>query len=203
MPLKEQAALKHGLEWLRGKQWGLEWDVCVRGLIEFERLHGFTATKKDRLPNEGRPEDYADWMKVGRRKLVDWKINKKTFIRKWWSWWRNMKTVECEEDEATTDDDTNWRALLIPGVSGLFLVVLGLAWWGHDIDVEGRASRTPMGWASAVREVTRVLWESKDHYKGNNLENDAAKQKDGSNNDVGDPKGAGCDENNGGIVAGT
>ncbi|KAG6824461.1 hypothetical protein H0H92_006827 [Tricholoma furcatifolium] len=146
-------------------------------------------------------------MKLGRRKLVDWQINRKTFISKWWSWWRTMKNVDSEDenqDEATTYDDTNWCALLVPGVSGLFLVVLGLAWWGHDIGAEGRATRTPMGWASAVREVTRVLWESRDHYKGKNMENEAAKKNVASHDEVSGSKVAGGDENNGEIsVAGS
>ncbi|KAG6809359.1 hypothetical protein H0H92_000567 [Tricholoma furcatifolium] len=145
-----------------GREWGTEWDVCIRGLLEFEKRHDFPIEGK-RMKVQSRPDEYKQWMKSG-RKIVDLPISG-TFAGEWWSWWRGVK-----EGDGDSDEEVDWKSVLIPGNSGIFLVVLGLAWWGESIDCEGRAMRVPMSWSAAVCEVTRILWDSKDHEEQENVD---------------------------------
>ncbi|KAG6821893.1 hypothetical protein H0H92_000303, partial [Tricholoma furcatifolium] len=62
-------SIRESLEWLRNKEWGTEWDVCIRGLLEFEKRHDFPIEGK-RMKTQSRPDEYKQWMKSG-RKIVD------------------------------------------------------------------------------------------------------------------------------------
>ncbi|KAG6847759.1 hypothetical protein H0H93_006174 [Arthromyces matolae] len=102
----KKKSMREGLEWLRNKEWGSEWDVCIRGLIEFERWHGFPSEGK-RMATESRPDEYKQWIKVGRCKLVDWLVSQ-AFSDKWWMWWQKMKTSNDEHRmNIDEDDDTD------------------------------------------------------------------------------------------------
>ncbi|KAG6824971.1 hypothetical protein H0H92_005271 [Tricholoma furcatifolium] len=151
--------MMEGLTWLKDQDWGAEWDLCIRGLIEFERRHGFPNETK-RLSIENRPDEYKQWFKGG-RKYTNQKTNGE-FPSNWWTWWHDIKTVSSDVDVQPGEEEVDWDELDIPGTSGMFLLVVGLLWWGEKNQEIGRRYDGPHSWLAGVREVSRALWESGD-----------------------------------------
>ncbi|KAG6822133.1 hypothetical protein H0H92_015126 [Tricholoma furcatifolium] len=93
--------IRESLEWLQNKEWGTEWDVCIRGLLEFKKRHDFPIEGK-RMKTQSRPDEYKQWMKSG-RKIVDVLISG-TFAGEWWSWWRSVK-----EGDGDSGEEIDWK----------------------------------------------------------------------------------------------
>lgn len=61
-------------------------------------------------------------------------------------------------------NDADMAALNKAGPLGLFLVVLGLVWWGERQEEIGRRYEGPGGWLAGVNEVRRVLSDLRDDH---------------------------------------
>ncbi|KAG6809257.1 hypothetical protein H0H92_000988 [Tricholoma furcatifolium] len=144
--------MMEGLTWLKDRKWGPEWDLCIRGLIELERRHGFPVETK-RLSMEERPVEYKQWFKAGRR--YTHQNTNGEFPNSWWAWWRGIKTLSCDVDVEPGEEGVDWDELDVPGTSGVFLVVVGLAWWGEKNQEIGRRFDGPHSWLAGVRETQK------------------------------------------------
>ncbi|KAG6805003.1 hypothetical protein H0H92_001196, partial [Tricholoma furcatifolium] len=75
-----------------------------------------------RLSTDQRPAAISSWMR-GKRRWVDVEIDD-GFATAWLAWWSGLKE----------GGDTNIAKLAKGGANGLLLVVIGLAWWGNEVD---------------------------------------------------------------------
>ncbi|KAG6836039.1 hypothetical protein H0H93_012003 [Arthromyces matolae] len=132
------------LTYLTEKPWGVEWKECVKALVDFERAREFPR-EEGRLPGKGRPEEFSNWMSKTRR-WDDVETNDK-FVTSWWTWWNSLKDLV----------ELNRSKVEKGGSNGLMLVVLGLAWWGARIGIEGQSIRGTGSWSSAVCDVKATL----------------------------------------------
>ncbi|KAG6823384.1 hypothetical protein H0H92_010421 [Tricholoma furcatifolium] len=88
----------------------------------------------------------------GGRRWTDIEVNG-GFAGAWSAWWRTLK-----EDLSKISKG---------GANGMVVVVIGLAWWGHQAEEVGRKSRGEDGWGWAVRDVGSILKVMSDGLKSN------------------------------------
>lgn len=134
--------------------WGSAWAACVAAFVALESLHGFDL-KEYRLPSVLRPIQYKQWITA--KRASDWipSVDTPTFSTSWLAWWAEIQPPGRIEEGgitlSTTAEGLLWQKLAKTGPSGMFLVLVGLAWWrrlGGAEDVE---------WLNAVLDVEWAL----------------------------------------------
>jgi hypothetical protein len=80
-----------------------------------------------------------------------------------------------EEGDETIDTEALDKA----GSGGMFLVALGLVWWGEKIEEIGRRLDVTGSWLTSVREVAGVLDSLRDWHQAEKAEGASAKAADG------------------------
>ncbi|KAG6825080.1 hypothetical protein H0H92_004754 [Tricholoma furcatifolium] len=138
----DNVGMRAAVGYLNAKCWCKDWMECVEALVGFERKNGFPRDG-GRLSTDGRPASISAWMRGGRR-WVDVEVDA-GFAGEWTVWWNGLK---AEADRSK---------LAKAGPNGMVVVVIGLAWWGCQIEEEGRRYKGEGSWFQAVREVTSML----------------------------------------------
>ncbi|KAG6809651.1 hypothetical protein H0H92_015318 [Tricholoma furcatifolium] len=142
----ENYVIRDGLAYLQGKEWGIGWKNCLNAWYEFEKSRGFLRDG-GRLTPMSRPEIYSTWLKA-HRPCVDQKVDT-AFASEFLGWWNQLKSL-TEPDE---DSDADFSTIDKSGANGLFLVMMGLAWWGEKLDEFDRRYDGKGSWAYTVRDV--------------------------------------------------
>ncbi|KAJ7062980.1 hypothetical protein B0H15DRAFT_794756, partial [Mycena belliarum] len=95
------------------------------------------------------------------------------FGESWWAWWRALQPKWRNIGSGTiwpqqfgrrlATGDGAWTPLRHPGPNGVFLVILGLFWWGHALAKNRDASmpwgkgKGEVGWTTGVSDVTWMV----------------------------------------------
>lgn len=137
-----------------GNEWGSAWAGCVTSFVALERLHSFDL-KEYRLPASLRPIEFKQWITA--KRASDWvpSVGAATFGASWLAWWADIqppgRVEEGKSTLSTAADGLLWQKLAKTGPSGVFLVLVGLAWWRRLIGVEC------VEWTDAVLDVEWAL----------------------------------------------
>ncbi|KAG6807038.1 hypothetical protein H0H92_009038, partial [Tricholoma furcatifolium] len=136
----DNVGMRSAIEYLSSKAWGEDWANCIEALVDFERAKEFPRDD-GRLSTSERPASISAWMRGGRR-WTDIEVDA-GFAGAWSAWWRTLK-----EDLSKISKG---------GANGMVVVVIGLAWWGHQAEEVGRKYKGEDGWGWAVRDVGSIL----------------------------------------------
>ncbi|KAG6824250.1 hypothetical protein H0H92_007540 [Tricholoma furcatifolium] len=146
----DNVGMRSAIGYLSKKTWGEDWYGCIEALVEFERAKEFPR-EDGRLSTSGRPASISTWMRGGRR-WTDIEVDA-GFAGTWSAWWRMLK-----EDLSKISKG---------GANGMVVVVIGLAWWGHQAKEIGRQYKGEDGWGWAIQDVRSVLKMLSDRLKSN------------------------------------
>ncbi|KAJ7493727.1 hypothetical protein FB451DRAFT_1020285 [Mycena latifolia] len=94
------------------------------------------------------------------------------FGEEWWLWWKTLQppfrqvmglathTWPRQDARRRAAEAPQWSSLLAPGPNGMFIVILGLYWWGRGLRVGG-GRRTKLSaeraWVEAVNDVAWII----------------------------------------------
>ncbi|KAI0683031.1 hypothetical protein C8Q76DRAFT_573716, partial [Earliella scabrosa] len=117
---------------------GARWTELVNAWQAFEIHMGYPTDSREssRLSAVLRPEELAMWMKEGRsyERLPDIR-DPVDFALRWQAWWASLQPA-CRRGESAwplarvePQDGSEWDSIWRGGPCGLFLAVMGLAWW--------------------------------------------------------------------------
>ncbi|TCD59872.1 hypothetical protein EIP91_011274 [Steccherinum ochraceum] len=122
--------------YLRGVSDSDEWQRLIDSLQAFESRMGWPTG--GRLHKGARPAQIGTWINRGRqlnKPLAPNSADLPAFITSWQSWYLQLNpTWRGTEWPLAQPDSTRgreWGLLRVAGPAGIFLVVLGLAWWLH------------------------------------------------------------------------
>ncbi|KAG6806504.1 hypothetical protein H0H92_011080 [Tricholoma furcatifolium] len=132
--------MRSAIGYLEGKAWGEDWISCVEALVNFEEVRGFLIDD-GRLSTDQWPAAISSWMH-GKRHWMDVEIDD-GFATAWLAWWSRLKE----------GGDMNIVKLAKGRANGLLLVVIGLAWWGNEVDDVSHWDEGDESWGWAVRDV--------------------------------------------------
>lgn len=153
----------------RGREWGMEWGVCVKQFFDFEAAWGFAEAGAAQVPKTGRPQEVGAWIVRGRKWRLPPCIGQdlgtrevpNSWVGMWWKWWKCMQPEEraASADEVLSRPDTaDWSGLAgMYGDNGLLQVMATLEWWGGAVAKGLPAVQDE--WLAAVSDVTWVLGE--------------------------------------------
>ena len=108
------------------------------------------------LSVKGHPEEIHQWLKYGRQfdkpPLIE---HSKDYGIAWLAWWRSLQPKWRIGDgilppAVYSCESLDWGALQKSGKNGLFIMLMGMVWWG-------RSGPLTVDWRAAVTDVKRVL----------------------------------------------
>ncbi|KAG6914898.1 hypothetical protein DXG01_014666 [Tephrocybe rancida] len=147
----DNEAMCEGIAYLMVKEWGTVWEDLVQALFEFEKSCGFLRDD-GRLAVNDRPERFATWMKAHRS--LNWQEpTYAVYPNEFVSWWRHLKSLT----EPAEGSNANFTSLCKSGTNDVFLVVLGLVWWGDKIKEIRRWYDAVESWLAVICDVILML----------------------------------------------
>ncbi|RPD52122.1 hypothetical protein L226DRAFT_429980, partial [Lentinus tigrinus ALCF2SS1-7] len=118
---------------------GHGWRRLVDAWQRFEMHMGYPEGRKKQshLPTALRPDEFAQWMKEGRDyEKLPVLTDQAAFGVQWRTWWASLQPTDRRIEGSATmlqrvvpSDPSMWDILRHGGPCGLFLFVMGLAWW--------------------------------------------------------------------------
>ncbi|KAJ7062448.1 hypothetical protein B0H15DRAFT_794790 [Mycena belliarum] len=159
---------------------GTGFNALLEGFIALERAYDFKNPRGKGFAATMRPEEIGAWIGVGRGRRGGWAASGLSltttkaaeFGERWWKWWkrlqppfRKLENVETHywpraAGRRSTASAADWASLYAPGTNGMFLVVLGLFWWGRGLGVGSRGtekSTAEREWTEAVHDVCWIM----------------------------------------------
>ncbi|KAF7790581.1 hypothetical protein EIP86_001537 [Pleurotus ostreatoroseus] len=149
------------------------WGICVKGLLQLEIASKFP-TKDVRLPKNSqgaRPVEFKKWFQDGRPDKIPEDLDVQSFSDSCWNWWialqphaRGVTKQERPETTALADWNDSVRR---PSISGFYLVLVALVWWGTVVFDDGR--RETLGkWQKLVDDVAWAVesWSAAEAREG-------------------------------------
>ncbi|KAJ3474612.1 hypothetical protein NLI96_g12362 [Meripilus lineatus] len=132
----------------------------VQSWLKFERS-GYQS-KSDHLPEKKRPRPFKEWFESGRKDLPN--INAQ-FGRALLAWWDQLQPKARRTTKGTPLADIpqkEWESLRIPGKQGIYLILIGIAWWGVSLTKRNTVPESSPEWKGMVDDVQSVLgcWAS-------------------------------------------
>lgn len=119
--------------------------------------------QRKKLLNSVRPECVDLWLRRQRNIHFSPKIASVASIAdEWWSWWRSLQPKWRKRSNSayfSRDGTGNVSSIRIGGQSGLFEVVMVLAWWGDAMKALSDNSQQA-AWGEAVTDVDWILTRS-------------------------------------------
>ena len=97
---------------------------------------------------------FAEWLQ-GRRKVTP-TINATKFGKEIVAWWVKLRTPQVAgkgKRRATSVDDV----IKVNGRNGIFLVLVGLVWWGLSLITDGQSPQSNKEWLHIFKETKEVL----------------------------------------------
>ncbi|KAF7797726.1 hypothetical protein EIP86_008926 [Pleurotus ostreatoroseus] len=149
------------------------WGVCVQGLLHLEIASNFPS-KDVRLPKNSqgaRPVEFKKWFQDGRPDKTPEDLDVQGFSKSCWNWWIVLQphargTTKQDRPENTVLADWN-DSVRKPTVSGFYLVLVALVWWGAQIFDEGHRE-TLREWEKLVDDVAWAVesWSAAEAREG-------------------------------------
>ncbi|KAF7790754.1 hypothetical protein EIP86_001711 [Pleurotus ostreatoroseus] len=149
------------------------WGVCVEGLLHLEIASNFPS-KDVRLPKNSqgaRPVEFKKWFQDGRPDKTPEDLDVQSFSKSCWNWWIVLQphargTTKQDRPENTVLADWN-DSVRKPTVSGFYLVLVALVWWGAQIFDDGHRD-TLKEWERLVDDVAWAVesWSAAEAREG-------------------------------------
>ncbi|KAJ7306866.1 hypothetical protein DFH08DRAFT_975891 [Mycena albidolilacea] len=150
----------------QGREWGLEWAVCVQKFFDFEGECGF-ADGGRQMPRKLRPVQVGGWISRGRKWRLPPALGSELgtreddlWVGRWWKWWTSLQPKERAEidgEELLRPETADWSDMAgMYGKNGLLQVMATLVWWG-EVAVGKQEADAKKEWVTAVSDVTWVL----------------------------------------------
>ena len=114
---------------------------------------------------------YKEWFSAGRKRNPD--INPVKFAKELTKWWDDLQPVtrknHSKEDMVDIPPE-QWCNVKIAGKNGIYLILIGLVWWGLELVGTGSSPETVPEWSGLVVDIQRVLecWTSAPNKEGPN-----------------------------------
>lgn len=149
-----------GRQYLLSNEEDLEWIACVNRWFEFESV----------IPNpsgarlgaaSARPAELSRWLLTRRLGSIPVLASVPAFREQWMAWWGALQPAGRKPIENGTlppplkGREEGMMVLKRSGTFGLYIVMIGLKWWGSEKDKDE-------GWRAAVRDLRDCL----DHFVG-------------------------------------
>ncbi|KAF8209772.1 hypothetical protein K438DRAFT_2058686 [Mycena galopus ATCC 62051] len=138
----------------RGRHWGLEWAMCVKGFFDFENAWGFG--EGSLMPMKNRPHQVLFWIGRGRKWGTPPCLDMEKWAVKWWVWWVGMQPKDrtWDGEALSRPEGADWSQLaLLYGKNGLLQVMVTLYWLG-EVVMKANAAEEKSEWVAAVTDVT-------------------------------------------------
>ncbi|KAJ6558621.1 hypothetical protein DFH09DRAFT_922363 [Mycena vulgaris] len=172
IPALPESALEwfaHAYKAITKESLGSEFNELIGVLIQTEGAYGY-ANGGRALPANSRPKEITTWIGSRRGRCGGSGANGPTFPTAtsatvnvfgevWGSWWKGLQPAWRAHGVRQTGlmyakTVADWGQLRCPGPNGLFVVVLGLYWWGREKKMS-RLSRD--AWVDGVADEKWVL----------------------------------------------
>ncbi|KAF7796177.1 hypothetical protein EIP86_007351 [Pleurotus ostreatoroseus] len=135
------------------------WAVCIEGMLRLEIDSKFTG-KDVRLPartQTNRPVAFKRWFQEGRPSKAPDGIEVDAFSKASWAWWLDMQPAargssKRGRDVAVSLEDWN-NTVRKPTLSGFYLIMVALVWWGIHVFEHGEGTHTLGDWQRMVDDV--------------------------------------------------
>ncbi|KAJ7841668.1 hypothetical protein B0H13DRAFT_1649057 [Mycena leptocephala] len=166
-PAKAPEWFKHAHEVITGAALGPQFNMLIAELIRLEAKYEFKKSGRA-IPAQGRPKELTTWIAAGRGRRGGSGADGPTlsatgaadFGKVWWAWWasvqpgfRNLSERPWPHQMASVHSSSpkDWTRLRHPGPNGMFIVVLGLYWWGRETMQASAKARA--SWREAVEDA--------------------------------------------------
>lgn len=140
-----------------GKGWNPTWDHCIEAWLAFERASSFKNTTKSLSGSVKPPVELTQYTsKEGGRSLTSFNSNIASvyltpakYNEEWWEWYHSVQPNNRGSAENTArsqndDGSWSWTPMCKSGKSGVFLLMISLAWWGealHTAEINAKIER--------------------------------------------------------------
>ncbi|KAJ7813180.1 hypothetical protein B0H13DRAFT_1571683, partial [Mycena leptocephala] len=128
---------------------GRPFNLLLAKWMELEATYKYRQSGKA-IPAQERPKELTTWIGAGAAQ----------YGKVWWRWWqslqppfRNLSERPWTRQQATvlSSSPKDWVWLRNPGPNGMFIVILGLYWWGRETVKADEKDRAL--WKEAISDV--------------------------------------------------
>ncbi|KAJ7813580.1 hypothetical protein B0H13DRAFT_1665339 [Mycena leptocephala] len=146
---------------------GRPFNLLLAKWMELEATYKYRQSGKA-IPAQERPKELTTWIGAGRGRRGGPNADGPKFSpesaaqygKVWWRWWqslqppfRNLSERPWTRQQATvlSSSPKDWVRLRNPGPNGMFIVILGLYWWGRETAKADEKDRAL--WKEAISDV--------------------------------------------------